>query len=81
MKLNNIKQVNDFLEAVSKCSGAVWLESKEGDYLNLKSELSKYVAIGQLIDERADDLELFCNLREDEAMMLKFFSMNPESAA
>ena len=62
---------------VSRCNGAVWLESKDGDRLNLKSELSKYVAIGRLIDERADDLELFCSLREDEVMIFGFFNMNP----
>lgn len=77
MKLRNIKQVNDFLFAVDKCQHEVWLESKEGDKLSLKSPLSQYVAIGALLSERGNELELFCSDSKDEINFYKFFANNP----
>ena len=78
MKLANITEVNNFLKAVNECSGSVWLESVEGDKINLKSKLSQYVAISALISCEADKLELFCALPEDERKLFKFFYENPE---
>ncbi len=78
MKLKNIKEVNNFLNTVNRCEGDVWLESVDGDKINLKSKLSQYVAISALISCESDSLELFCSLPEDEAMFFKFFDENPE---
>lgn len=66
MKIKNIEQVNEFLAAVDKCKGEVWLLSSQGDELNLKSRLSQYVAIGALLKDYNEDLELFCQFVEDE---------------
>ncbi len=74
MKLNNIKDVNLFTEAVNACAGDVYLKSQEGDVFNLKSSLSQYIAIGRLIEESGDDLELFADTREDEAILLKMLT-------
>lgn len=78
MKLKNIKEVNSFLNAVNQCNGDVWLESVDGDKINLKSKLSQYVAISALISCESDSLELFCSLPEDETNFFKFFNENPE---
>lgn len=78
MKLTNIKEVNNFLNAVNQCKGNVWLESVDGDKINLKSKLSQYIAISALISCESDNLELFCSLKEDEALFFKFFNENPE---
>lgn len=78
MKITNIKQVHEFLATVDKCGGSVWLESKQGDKFNLKSPLSQYVAIGALISNHGDELELFCADRGDEENFFKFFGENPE---
>lgn len=78
MKLANIKEVNDFLKTVDECTGSVWLESVDGDKINLKSKLSQYVAISALISCEADKLELFCSKHEDEERFFKFFKENPE---
>lgn len=59
MKLSNIGEVNDFLEVVNRCEGDVWLQSVEGDKINLKSSLSQYVAIAELIKDEGNNLELF----------------------
>ena len=78
MKLANIKEVNNFLRTVDECTGDVWLESIDGDKINLKSKLSQYVAISALISCEADKLELFCSKHEDEERFFKFFKENPE---
>lgn len=78
MKLTKISQVEDFLAIVNTCKGDVTLISQYGDKYNMKSLLTQYVAIGALLGERGDELELFCSSKEDEAKFLKFFNENPE---
>ena len=70
MKLTNIKDVQKFIAAVNSCENDVYLKSVEGDVFNLKSSLSQYIAIGRLIEESGDNLELFAQTREDEARLL-----------
>lgn len=79
MRLQNVKQVQEFLDAVKACKGQVWLESVDGDKFNLKSQLSQYIALGALLGEKGDFLELFCTEREDESMFLQFFQNNPDT--
>lgn len=80
MKITNIYQVDDFLAVVNKCKQAVYLKSGlNADFcLNLKSKLSQYVAIANMVGDQSDSLELFCSSIEDEAMFMDFFSRNPE---
>ena len=77
MRLNNITEVDAFIATVDKCSDDVWLCSTEGDRYNLKSKLSQYVALAELIGENADSLELFCSAKEDEAKFYQFFREHP----
>ena len=71
MRLTDIKDVQKFIEAVNECEHGVYLKSQEGDVFNLKSSMSQYIAIGRLIEESGDTLELFADSREDEARLLK----------
>ena len=80
MRLNNIKELQEFLAIVNSCEGSVWLESVDGDKLNLKSQLSQYVALGALLEQKGNELELYCTSREDEARFISFFHRNPETA-
>ena len=77
MKLRNIGDVNDLIDTVDRCKGEVWLESKDGDKLSLTSMFSRYVAIGSLIKDKAEQLELFCSDPNDEAKFMILFSENP----
>lgn len=79
MRLTNISEVNDFIKIINECKGDVWLESMEGDKINLKSKISQYVAISALISIEGDNLDLYCSLPEDEAKFLKFFEDHPAS--
>lgn len=78
MKIRNVNQLDDFLSAVNKCKGDVYLKSTDGDVFNLKSRLSQYVAIGALLDDECERLELFCDKTEDEGYFYKFFAEHPE---
>ena len=70
MKLQNIQEVEEFRKVVHQCKGRVYLESLEGDIFNLKSAMSEYVALGRLLSEQGDSLELFASNREDEGPSL-----------
>ena len=77
MKLSNIGEVNDFLDVLDRCEGDVWLQSTEGDKINLKSSLSRYVAVAELIKDEGKNLELFCSSPSDEAKFFVLFSEHP----
>lgn len=73
MRLKNIDQVNDFLNTVDSCVGEVYLTSIYGDKFCMKSYMSRYVAIGALLGERGDELELYCENKDDEIKFINFF--------
>ena len=70
MKLANVTDVQKFIETVNACKDDVYLKSQEGDVFNLKSSLSQYIAIGRLLEESGDALELFAQNNEDESRLM-----------
>ena len=74
MKLHNIAEVEAFQKALDQCQHDVFLTDAEGNKLNLKSKMSQYVAIGELLSQRGEYMELFATTREDEAILLGFFA-------
>lgn len=70
MRLRSEADVQEFLKVVESCEGGVYLQSPEGDIFNLKSSLSRYIAVGRLIAEEGDCLELFASRREDRARLM-----------
>lgn len=77
MKFKNINEIEGFLEAVRQCKGNVYLRSSMCDIYNLKSALSQYIAMGALLEDYYEQLELFCEDRDDEQLFLKFFDDFP----
>lgn len=77
MRLTNISEVDSFIKTVNECNGDVWLESSDGDRINLKSKLSQYIAISALVSIEGENLDLYCSLPEDEVKFLKFFKEHP----
>ena len=74
MLLKNAKDVNSLISAVDKCQGQVILRSMDGrEEFNLKSQLSRYIAIGRLCEEHGDEYEIFCLDRSDVNYMYQFF--------
>ncbi|MBQ8109145.1 MAG: hypothetical protein IJ124_03140 [Clostridia bacterium] len=74
MLLKNVKDIDNLIEAVNRCRGDVLLRSTDGrEEFNLKSVLSRYVAIGELCKDHGDCYEVFCMDRSDEGYMINFF--------
>ena len=78
MRLTNSKEIMEFRYAIAKCKGDVWLEDAEGNKFNLRSVISQYIALGELLQDKGEQLELFCSIPEDEAHFMKFFKDNPD---
>lgn len=79
MKITKEIQIADLLAAVENCKHDVWLTSIYGDKFNLRSAISRYLAIGALLSEHGDELELWCDSKEDEVNFRKFFKEHPET--
>lgn len=71
MKLLNIKDVDRFFEIINSCDGQVYLISKEGDRLNLKSTLCQFVA-KEVFSGEVDELEVVAHNPEDAIKLMKF---------
>ena len=78
MKISNEIEILDFLNTVNRAKDNVYLRSENGDCYNLKSALSKYIAIGALLGAHGDELELFCDDKDDEKLFFSFFRKYPE---
>ena len=78
VRLTKEIQIEDFLSAVDQAEDNVYLRSVHGDCYNLKSVLSRYVAIGAMIGDYGDALELFCDNPADEKHFFRFFAIHPE---
>lgn len=76
MKLFNIDDVEHFLDTIKKCKGSVELVSSQGDRLNLKSELTKYLAISKLFNDNTfiNEMELIASDPEDVQMLMKYMT-------
>lgn len=74
MLLKNAHDIDSLLTAVSKCRGDVILRNiNQYEEFNLKSTLSRYIAIGELCKEHGDEYEVYCMDKADEGYMIQFF--------
>lgn len=78
MKLYKIDNVDEFMGIIDQCKGPVELVSKEGDRLNLKSQLTKFVTVTELFHNEAliNELELVAYEKEDIELLLKYMFGN-----
>ncbi|MCI9532091.1 MAG: polya polymerase [Lachnospiraceae bacterium] len=78
MKLYKIDNVDEFMGIVDQCKGTVELVSKEGDRLNLKSQLTKFVTVTELFHNESliNELELVAYEKEDIELLLKYMFGN-----
>lgn len=66
-----------FINAVKNCSGDVFLQTKEGNHLNLKSSLCQYIFAFASISDSTEDFfknaELTCDLQEDYRLLSDYY--------
>ena len=67
-----------FINAVNNCRGEVFLQTEEGDRLNLKSSLCQYIfAFASVSDGNEDFLinaELTCDSEQDYLLLSDYFT-------
>lgn len=74
MLLKNAHDIDTLLDAVNRCRGDVILRNiNQYEEFNLKSTLSRYIAIGELCKDHGDEWEVFCMNKADEGYMMTFF--------
>lgn len=66
-----------FINAVKNCSGDVFLQTKEGDRLNLKSSLCQYIFAFASVSDNTEDFlinaELTCAAKEDYRLLSDYY--------
>ena len=70
LKLHQLN-VEDFIKTVSNCKGDVFLETNEGDILNLKSRLLLLSALGQMIQGQITETTVRCEIAEDKTKLFR----------
>lgn len=76
MKVFNV-DFHNFIRVIDKCEGKVWLITKEENKINLKSKLSQYVGVFNLLE--AGDIEIAnikCEKDEDSERIFRFLIYN-----
>lgn len=76
MKLQNLSadKLEDFFEVVNKCEGDIYLKSPDM-YINLKSNLAKYVSLVNLCAagiEEIKEIEILASSRNDIERLYNF---------
>ncbi len=63
----------DFMQTLDKCQGDVFLETSEGDVLNLKSKLCQMMGIANIMRGAIiQEATLRCANPEDESLLFRF---------
>ena len=62
-----------FIKAIDDCKGDVYLETKDGDVLNLKSKLCQMIGLSTILNHsEVAEATLRCSNPEDETMLFRF---------
>lgn len=74
MKIYNIEDLNRFFDVVNKTKGKVELVSPDGDRINLKSQLCKYIAFSKLLNDNVmiKELDIVCHDPEDSQLFIRY---------
>ncbi len=63
----------DFMQTLEACKGDVFLETNEGDVLNLKSKLCQMMGVANIMKGAIiQEASLRCSNPEDESLLFRF---------
>ena len=72
IKLHNIN-FEDFISVIDTCVGDVYLETDDGDVLNLKSKLCQMIGLSTILKStEVAEATLRCTNAEDETKLFRF---------
>ena len=76
LEINNVN-IKEFCEVLDSCKGDVYLETDEGDVLNLKSKLCQFTGLTKLLQGGIiAHANLRCTNQEDETKLFRFNLFN-----
>lgn len=65
--------IADFIKTLDACKGDVYLETNEGDVLNLKSKLCQMMGIANILKGAIiSEATIRCTNMEDETLLFRF---------
>ncbi|MCI8361331.1 MAG: hypothetical protein HFE86_08365 [Clostridiales bacterium] len=72
MQMHDI-DIADFIKTLDSCKGDVFLETSEGDVLNLKSKLCQMAGIANILQGAViAEASIRCSNPEDESLLFRF---------
>lgn len=72
IQLHNI-DFEDFIKAIDECKGDVYLETSDGDVLNLKSKLCQMIGLSTILKStEIEEATIRCSNPDDETMLFRF---------
>ena len=72
MRLHNV-DFEDLIKTIDECSGDVFLETKDGDILNLKSKLCQLIGLSTILkNSEVSEATLRCANPADETLLFRF---------
>ena len=72
IKLHDL-DFNEFIKALDLCKSDVFLETDEGDILNLKSKLCQIMGIANILNNATvSEATIRCANPEDETLLFRF---------
>lgn len=82
IQLHNVN-FDDFISTIEECKGDVYLETKDGDVLNLKSKLCQMIGLSTILNQtEVVEANIRCTNPEDETMLFRFnlYGEKPEES-
>ncbi|MBQ6717502.1 MAG: hypothetical protein IJN22_01265 [Clostridia bacterium] len=72
IQLHNV-DFEDLIKVIDKCTGDVYLETNDGDSLNLKSRLCQILGLSTILaSTEIEEAWVRCTKKEDETMIFRF---------
>ena len=72
-KMRGDLNFDDFIRTIDECKGDVFLETVDGDVLNLKSKLCQMIGLSTILNNsEVTEATLRCTNPEDETLLFRF---------
>ena len=72
IKLHNV-DLDNLIKTIDECKGDVYLETSDGDVLNLKSKLCQMIGISTILaNTEVAEATLRCANPDDETLLFRF---------
>ena len=72
LQIHNV-DFEDLIKVIDKCTGDVYLETADGDSLNLKSRLCQMLGLSTIFaNTEVEEAWVRCTNQDDETMLFRF---------